>query len=575
MREVGEATSLGRSLYLGEGVTEAEQEGRHVTETVVITGASAGIGRAAAELFGRRGANVVLIARGEDGLRAAAEAVEKEGGSALAVPADVSDFDAVERAAAQAEDRFGPIDVWVNVAFTSVFAPFWEIKPDEFRRVTEVSYLGFVHGTMAALARMRPRDHGTIIQVGSALGYRAIPLQSAYCGAKHAVNGFTESVRCELLHEGSKVQITIVQMPAVNTPQFSWVLSRLPRRPQPVPPIYQPEVAAQGVVFAADHPDRKEHWVGASTAGTIVVQKFAAPLLDRYLARTGYDSQQTKEAADPGQPSNLWQPVDQPPGSDHGAHGSFDDKSHPRSAQLTVTERVEQAGASVRNALGSLLGAARPRPQQQPWSAATSQQTGTDALPTSQPASASNEDDTQPGHETAPQNHDAASADSSTPPLDLGAPPVDHGANLADHDTSLADQDTSLADPDTAVTDHDTSVPDIDASLPEANVGSGVDEEAPSDNRHSFLDDIETPLSDQDGRSGGEDVPGADVDLPWGDQGIVPPTQRDAPLTPGNTSPARDDASPDQNGGPSAEDAAPPSGDPVPFDLEDLSKDQP
>ena len=173
-----------------------------------------------------------------------------------------------------------------------------------------MSYLGFVHGTMAALARMRPRDRGTIVQVGSALGYRAIPLQSAYCGAKHAINGFTESVRCELLHDGSRVRITIVQMPAVNTPQFSWVLSRLPRRPQPVPPIYQPEVAAQGVVFAADHPERKEHWVGASTVGTIVAQKFAAPLLDRYLARTGYDSQQTKEPADPGQPTNLWQPVD-------------------------------------------------------------------------------------------------------------------------------------------------------------------------------------------------------------------------------------------------------------------------
>ncbi|HEX3964212.1 MAG TPA: SDR family oxidoreductase [Trebonia sp.] len=395
-----------------------------MTQTVVITGASAGIGRATAELFGRRGANVVLIARGEDGLRAAATAVEEAGGSALAVPTDVADFQAVERAAEQAETQFGPIDVWVNVAFTSVFAPFWEIKPEEFRRVTEVSYLGFVHGTMVALARMRPRDRGTIIQVGSALSYRAIPLQSAYCGAKHAINGFTESVRCELLHDGSHVRITVVQMPAVNTPQFSWVLSRLPLRPQPVPPIYQPEVAAQGVVFAADHPDRKEHWVGASTAGTIMAQKFAAPLLDRYLGRTGYDSQQTKEPAVPGQPSNLWQPVDQPPGSDHGAHGDFDDRSHQRSEQLNVTERVEQAGDAVRRAFGALLGAAGQRlPRQQPWADATSQQTDQDALPASQ-ESMSPADDPQSPAQDPESWGDPATAGRSTPSPGDGTSPA-------------------------------------------------------------------------------------------------------------------------------------------------------
>ena len=332
-----------------------------MTETVVITGASAGIGRATAELFGRRGANVVLLARGVDGLREAAKAVEDAGGSALEISVDVADFQAVDDAAAMAETSFGPIDIWVNVAFTSVFAPFWEIKADEFRRVTEVSYLGFVHGTMAALARMRPRNHGTIVQVGSALGYRAVPLQSAYCGAKHAINGFTESIRTELLHEQSNVKITIVQMPAVNTPQFNWVLSRLPRRPQPVPPIYEPEVAAEGVVFAADHADRKEHWVGASTVGTIMAQKFAAPLLDQYLA-----------------------------------HGRFDATSKPRSAQLTVTERVEEASATVRRAFDNLLsigrdnllGGGRPRPPEQDdrhaWSDATSQQTHQDALQSGQ-----------------------------------------------------------------------------------------------------------------------------------------------------------------------------------------------
>ena len=277
-----------------------------MTQTVVITGASAGIGRATARLFGRRGAHVALVARGEAGLAGAARDVEAAGGKALPIPADVADFDAVQQAADRAESELGPIDVWVNVAFTSVFAPFTEIKPEEFKRVTEVSYLGFVYGTKAALGKMLPRDRGTIVQVGSALGYRAIPLQSAYCGAKHAINGFTESVRTELLHDHSNVRITIAQMPAVNTPQFSWVRSRLPRHPQPVAPIYEPEVAAQGVVFAADHPEHKEYWVGASTVGTIFAQKFAAPLLDRYLARTGY---RLPADGGPGRPARPGQPV--------------------------------------------------------------------------------------------------------------------------------------------------------------------------------------------------------------------------------------------------------------------------
>jgi NAD(P)-dependent dehydrogenase (short-subunit alcohol dehydrogenase family) len=316
-------------------------------KTVVVTGASAGIGRATAELFGAKGARVALIARGEDGLRGAADAVDYAGGTALALPVDVADFEAVDRAAERAESELGPIDVWVNVAFTSVFAPFTKITPAEFRRVTEVTYLGYVHGTMAALRRMVPRDRGTIVQVGSALGYRSIPLQSAYCGAKHAVNGFTESVRTELMHDRSNVRITIVQMPAVNTPQFSWVLSRLPRKPQPVPPIYQPEVAAEGVVFAAGHPNRKEYWVGGSTVATILAQKLAAPLLDRYLAKTGYDSQQTGERADPGRQGNLWQPVDEPLGSDHGAHGTFDERSRDHSGHLAAAETAETAGSAV------------------------------------------------------------------------------------------------------------------------------------------------------------------------------------------------------------------------------------
>jgi NAD(P)-dependent dehydrogenase (short-subunit alcohol dehydrogenase family) len=327
-------------------------------QVVVVTGASAGVGRAAVSAFAERGADVALLARGQAGLDAAAKEVTAAGGRALPIPVDVADADAVDAAAQRVEDELGPIDVWVNDAFSSVFAPFMDITADEFRRTTEVTYLGFVNGTRAALARMRPRDRGVVIQVGSALAYRGIPLQSAYCGAKHAIQGFTESVACELGHDNSRVRITMVQLPAVNTPQFSWVLSRLSRRPQPVPPIYQPEVAARAIVWAADHP-RREWWVGASTAATLIANAVAPGVLDRYLARTGYDSQQTDEPERPDRPANLWEPVDEH--DDHGAHGSFGDQAHPRSLQwpLTTHRRTVWAAAGGLALLG--LRAARSR----------------------------------------------------------------------------------------------------------------------------------------------------------------------------------------------------------------------
>jgi len=305
-----------------------------MSRIVVVTGASGGIGRASAVAAGKRGDTVVLLARGKRGLEGAAQEVERAGGTAVIRPVDVADHDAVFAVADDIEAQVGPIDVWVNVAFTSVFAPFDEIEPQEFKRVTEVSYLGFVYGTMAALKHMKPRDRGTIVQVGSALAYRGIPLQSAYCGAKHAIQGFNEALRCELLHEKSSVHTTMVQMPAVNTPQFSWVLTRMPRHAQPVPPIYQPEVAARAVMYASDHPQRREYWVGASTVGTLAANAVAPGLLDRYLGKTGFDSQQTKQKHDPDAPVNLWEPADGPDGKDFGAHGIFDDKSSARAPQL-------------------------------------------------------------------------------------------------------------------------------------------------------------------------------------------------------------------------------------------------
>jgi NAD(P)-dependent dehydrogenase (short-subunit alcohol dehydrogenase family) len=315
------------------------------SQVVVVTGASAGIGRASARAFGARGAKVALLARGTRGLEGAAQEVRAAGGTALPIEVDASDHQALADTARRVEEELGPIDVWVNDAFTSVFAPAMEIKPEEFKRVTEVTYLGFVYATQVALSHMLPRDRGAIVQVGSALAHRGIPLQSAYCAAKHAVQGFHESLRCELLHDRSRVRVTMVHMPAVNTPQFDWVLSRLPRHAQPVPPIYQPEVAAKAVVHAADHPARREYWVGGSTVGTLIANRLVPGLLDRYLARTGYESQQTDQLRDPEQPANLWKPADGPEGRDFGAHGSFDESSHSRSYQLWFSHHHGLLGA--------------------------------------------------------------------------------------------------------------------------------------------------------------------------------------------------------------------------------------
>lgn len=297
---------------------------------IVITGASAGLGRATAQAFAQKeGARIGLIARGKDGLEGAKRDVEKLGGQALIVPADVADADAVEAAADQVEREIGPIDVWVNDAMTGVFSPVKQMTAAEFKRVTEVTYLGFVNGTLAALKRMLPRDKGHIIQVGSALAYRGIPLQSAYCASKHAIQGFMDSLRCELIHDKSRVCVTMVQMPAMNTPQFDWVKSRLPKKAQPVPPIYQPEVAAKAIVYASQH-NRREIYVGMPSVKAIIANKLFPGLLGHYLAQTGYEGQQTDEPEDPDRRDNLYDPL----AGDHGAHGRFDDRSRNFSPQL-------------------------------------------------------------------------------------------------------------------------------------------------------------------------------------------------------------------------------------------------
>ncbi|HEX4036444.1 MAG TPA: SDR family oxidoreductase [Acidobacteriaceae bacterium] len=319
-------------------------------EVVVITGASAGAGRASVREFARHGAHIGLIARGTDGLEAAAREVEALGGKALVLSLDVADAAAVEAAADRVERELGPIDIWVNDAMTSVFAPIKETTADEFRRVTEVTYLGYVYGTLAALKYMLPRDRGTIVHVGSALAYRSIPLQAAYCASKHAILGFFAALRTELLHDKSNVRTTMVQMPALNTPQFGWVRSKLPRKAQPVPPIFQPEVAARAIYHAAHHPGRREYFVGGSTVKAIFGNKLAPSFADHVLARDGYDSQQYDGARDPNRPDNLYHSV---PG-DHGAHGSFDDRAKDRSWEF----RAEAHARTVATALTIGLGIA-------------------------------------------------------------------------------------------------------------------------------------------------------------------------------------------------------------------------
>lgn len=325
-----------------QGTSKRNKELKEKYETVVVTGGTAGVGRAVVQAFARQGCRIGILARDRGRLENAVKETEKLGGKAVGIPTDVADAGQVERAAQQVEESFGPIDIWVNNAMTSVFAPFTEIRPEEFRRVTEVTYLGQVYGTMAALKRMLPRNHGTIVQVGSALAYRSIPLQSAYCGAKHGIKGFTDSVRTELIHSRSNVHITMVQMPALNTPQFDWVRSRLKNRAQPVPPIYQPEVAADAIVWASRH-RRREVYVGIPTLIAIYGQKIAPGFAGRYVADHDYKAQQTDEPEDPNRPDNLFTPV---PGN-YAAHGRFSARAYNRSIELWLSKHKAALGGAL------------------------------------------------------------------------------------------------------------------------------------------------------------------------------------------------------------------------------------
>lgn len=327
-------------------------KGSNESRVVVVTGASAGVGRAVVRDFAREGARIGLIARGKVRLEAAARDVEQAGGKAIVLPADVADADAVENAAARVEHDFGPIDVWVNNAMTTIFAPFHEITPAEFKRATEVTYLGCVHGTMAALRRMRQRNRGSIVQVGSALAYRSIPLQSAYCGAKHAIVGFTDSIRSELIHQDSRIHITVVHLPAMNTPQFSWCRTRLPRHPEPVPPIFQPEVAARAIVWASSH-RRREIYVAWPTVKAIYGEMIAPGYADKYLAQIAYSGQETSQPVAPDRPDNLFEPA---PG-DYAAHGIFDGRASASSplTWLDLHRGIAGAGAAALAVAGTFL----------------------------------------------------------------------------------------------------------------------------------------------------------------------------------------------------------------------------
>jgi NADP-dependent 3-hydroxy acid dehydrogenase YdfG len=315
---------------------------RSKREVVVITGGTSGVGRAVAQRFAAEGAKIAILARGHDGLSATASEIEALGGIALPIPVDVADARQVFAAADVIEHKLGPIDIWVNNAMTTIFARLDDIAPDEYQRVTDVVYHGYVWGTQAALSKMRARNRGTIVQVGSALAYRAIPLQSAYCGAKHAIRGFTDALRCELRHERSHVHLTMVQLPAVNTPQFHHCLNKMGREAQPVPPIFQPEVIAEAIYYAAHHV-RREIYVGHPVIEAVVGQKLAPGILDRFLAHGGWEGQFTNKPVDRSRKANLFEPL---PG-DPGAHGTFDDRARSHDAVTLATTRLGAAGVRL------------------------------------------------------------------------------------------------------------------------------------------------------------------------------------------------------------------------------------